>query len=153
MEKRNFKLQAKFKKMKENEVRYEEYLTEDAKVIITAFGLCSRIAKKTVDIGREAGIKLGLFRPITLWPFPYAQIEKIAARKDVRFFISVEMNAGQMVDDVRLAVKGRTPTRFYGRMGGIVPFPDEILVELQKMDTELEQVQNASVREFSDRFV
>lgn len=127
MEKRNFKLQAKFKKMKENEVRYEEYKTDDAEVIIVAFGLSSRIAKKTVDIGREAGIKLGLFRPITLWPFPSGQIEQIAVRSDVKFFISVEMNAGQMVEDVQLAVCGKKPVQFFGRFGGIVPTPDETL--------------------------
>jgi 2-oxoglutarate ferredoxin oxidoreductase subunit alpha len=127
MEERNFKLQAKFKEMKENEVCYEEYMTDDAEVIIVAFGLCSRIAKKTVDIGREHGIKLGLFRPITLWPFPYEQIEQIAARKDVKFFISVEMNAGQMVEDVQLAVCGKKPVQFFGRFGGIVPTPDETL--------------------------
>jgi 2-oxoglutarate ferredoxin oxidoreductase subunit alpha len=132
MEERNFKLQAKFKKMKENEVRFEEYLTDDAEVIIVAFGLCSRIAKKTVDIGREAGIKLGLFRPVTLWPFPYEQIDLIAARKDVKFFISVEMNAGQMVEDVQLAVCGKKPVRFFGRFGGIVPTPDETLQAVKK---------------------
>jgi 2-oxoglutarate ferredoxin oxidoreductase subunit alpha len=132
MEKRNIKLQAKFKKMKENEVRYEEYKTSDAEIIIVAFGLCSRIAKKTVDIGREAGIKLGLFRPITLWPFPYEQIEQIAVRNDVKFFISVEMNAGQMVEDVQLAVCGKKPVQFFGRFGGIVPTPDETLQAIKK---------------------
>jgi 2-oxoglutarate ferredoxin oxidoreductase subunit alpha len=132
MEKRNLKLQAKFKKMKENEVRYEGYMIDDAEVIIVAFGLCSRIAKKTVDIGREAGIKLGLFRPITLWPFPYEQIEQAAVRNDVKFVISVEMNAGQMVEDVQLAVCGKKPVQFFGRLGGIVPTPDETFQAVKK---------------------
>jgi len=124
MEKRNVKLQKKFKIMKENEVRFEEYRTDDAEVIVTAFGLCSRIAKKTVDMGRDMGIKLGLFRPISLWPYPYLELENIASRDFVKFFISLEMNAGQMVEDVKLAVCGKKPVHFYGRMGGIVPTPE-----------------------------
>lgn len=125
MEKRNLKLQEKFKKIRQNEVRFEEYKTDDAEVIIVAFGLCSRISKKTIDIGRQIGIKMGLFRPITLWPFPYEQLEEIASRNHVKFFISVEMNAGQMVEDVKLAVCGKKPVHFFGRLGGIVPTPDE----------------------------
>jgi len=125
MEKRNLKLQEKFKKIRQNEVRFEEYKTDDAEIIIVAFGLCSRISKKTIDIGRQIGIKMGLFRPITLWPFPYEQLEEIASRNHVKFFISVEMNAGQMVEDVKLAVCGKKPVHFFGRLGGIVPTPDE----------------------------
>ena len=132
MEKRNLKLQKKFKTMKENEVRFEEYRTDDAEVIVTAFGLCSRIAKKTVDIGRDVGIKLGLFRPISLWPYPYQQLENIASRDFVKFFISLEMNAGQMVEDVKLAVCGKKPVHFYGRMGGIVPTPEEFFTEIKQ---------------------
>lgn len=131
MEKRNLKLQEKYKKIIENEIRYEEYRTDDADVIIVAFGLCSRITKKTVDLGREEGLKLGLFRPVTLWPFPYPQVENIAGREHVRFFISVEMNAGQMVEDVRLAVCGKKPVYFFGRLGGIVPTPEEALSALK----------------------
>lgn len=125
MEKRNLKLQEKYRKIKKNEVRYEEYKTDDAEVIVIAYGLCSRISKKAVEIGREAGIKLGLFRPITLWPFPSKQIEELASRDQVKFFISIEMNAGQMVEDVKLAVCGKKPVHFFGRLGGIVPTPDE----------------------------
>ncbi len=131
MEKRNVKLQKKFKIMKENEVRFEEYRTDDAEVIVTAFGLCSRIAKKTVDMGRDMGIKLGLFRPISLWPYPYLELENIASRDFVKFFISLEMNAGQMVEDVKLAVCGKKPVHFYGRMGGIVPTPEEFFTEIK----------------------
>jgi 2-oxoglutarate ferredoxin oxidoreductase subunit alpha len=136
MEKRNLMLQKKFMDIKDNEVRFEEYRTDDAEIIVTAFGLCSRIAKKTIDIGRDAGIKLGLFRPITLWPFPYDQLENIASRDQVKFFISIEMNAGQMVEDIKLAVCGKKPVHFYGRMGGIVPTPDEVYEKIKQLHDE-----------------
>ena len=126
MEKKNLILQEKYKKIVKNEVRFEEYQTDDAEIVIAAFGLTSRISKKVVDLGREEGIKIGLFRPISLWPFPMNQIAEIASRDCVKFFISVEMNAGQMVEDVRLAVSGKKPVYFYGRMGGIIPTPAEI---------------------------
>ena len=125
MEKRNFKLQEKYAKIIENEIRFEQYLLDDAEIVVVAFGLCSRISKKVVDMARKAGFKMGLFRPVTLWPFPTKQIEKIATKKNVNFFISIEMNAGQMVEDVRLAVCGRKPVHFFGRLGGIVPSPEE----------------------------
>jgi 2-oxoglutarate ferredoxin oxidoreductase subunit alpha len=127
MEQKNFKLQKKFNKIIENEVRFEEYEMEDAEIVLVAYGLSSRICKKTVDFGREQGLKIGLFRPITLWPFPWKKIESLAALDKIRFFMSIEMSAGQMVEDVKLAVCGKTPVHFYGRMGGIVPTPDEVL--------------------------
>jgi 2-oxoglutarate ferredoxin oxidoreductase subunit alpha len=127
MEEVNRKLQAKYMKMKENEVRYEEYKMDDVEVVITAFGLTSRICKKVTDLAREQGIKAGLFRPITLWPFPEKEFAAIADQEKVKFFLSVEMNTGQMVEDVKLAVCGKKPVNFYGRQGGIVPTPDEIL--------------------------
>ncbi len=127
MEKRNLMLQAKYKKILENEVRFEEYRTDDAEIIVAAYGLCSRISKKAVDLGREAGLKLGLFRPITLWPYPWKEIEALASHDRVKYFISVEMNAGQMVEDVKLAVCGKKPVHFFGRLGGIVPTPEETL--------------------------
>jgi 2-oxoglutarate ferredoxin oxidoreductase subunit alpha len=127
MEKRNLILQEKYKEIVTNEVRCEEYRTHDAEIIVVAYGLCSRISRKTIDMGRQEGIKMGLFRPITLWPFPYPQLENIAAREHVKFFISVEMNAGQMVEDVKLAVCGEKPVHFFGRLGGIVPTPEEVL--------------------------
>ena len=126
MEVVNLKLQEKFKTIVENEVRYEEYMMDDAEIVVTAFGLCSRIGKKAVDIGRAEGLKIGLFRPITLWPFPAPQVEEIAGRDGVKFFISIEMNAGQMVEDVKLSVCGKKPVYFYGRLGGIVPTPQEV---------------------------
>lgn len=131
MEKRNLKLQAKYKKILDNEVRFEEYRIEDAEFVIVAFGLCSRITKKTVDFGREAGLKLGLFRPITLWPFPSSRLSELSSRNQIKFFISIEMNAGQMVEDVKLAVCGKKPVHFYGRLGGIVPTPEECFDAVQ----------------------
>lgn len=132
MEEKNIELQAKFKKIEENEVRFEEYKIDDAEIIIVSFGLSSRISKKSVDMAREAGLKVGLFRPITVWPFPANQIADIAARKQVKFFISIEMNAGQMVEDVKLAVNGKKSVYFYGRMGGIIPTPKEIFTAVQE---------------------
>ncbi|MFQ6038539.1 MAG: 3-methyl-2-oxobutanoate dehydrogenase subunit VorB [Candidatus Aminicenantales bacterium] len=135
MEKRNLKLQAKYKEIMAKEVRFEEYRVEDAEIIIMAYGLCSRISKKAVDMGREAGLKCGLFRPITLWPFPWKEIEALADEERVRFFITVEMNAGQMVEDVKLAVCGKKPVYFFGRLGGIVPTPEETFKAIQsRMD-------------------
>jgi 2-oxoglutarate ferredoxin oxidoreductase subunit alpha len=127
MEEKNNILQEKYKKIKENEVRFEEYQIEDAEIIITAFGLTSRVCKKAVDLAREAGIKMGLFRPITLWPYPGKRIAGLAGQERVKFFLSVEMNTGQMVEDVRLAVSGQKPVYFYGRQGGIIPTPEEIV--------------------------
>ena len=133
MEKRNIKLQKKYEKIKKNEVRYEEYQTDDAEIIITSFGLTSRVCKKTVDIGRDEGMKIGLFRPQTLWPFPWDKLNEYGDKNHVKFFISIEMNAGQMVEDVKLAVCGKKPVHFYGRMGGIVPDPVEILDQIKKI--------------------
>lgn len=133
MEEKNEHLQEKYKKIRKNEIRYDEYKLDDAEIIITSFGLSSRICKKTVDIGREKGLKIGLFRPITAWPFPYNKVEALSRKETVKFFISVEMNAGQMVEDIRLSACGRKPVHFYGRMGGIVPTPDEIFHEIEKI--------------------
>lgn len=127
MEAVNNKLQEKYKKIEENEVRFEEYQIDDAEIIVMAFGLTSRICKKVVDLARKSGIKMGLLRPITLWPFPNQKVAELAASDRVKFFLSVEMNAGQMVQDIKLAVEGGKPVYFYGRTGGIIPTPEEIL--------------------------
>lgn len=127
MEQKNIRLQAKYREIEANEVRIDEYNLEDAEVVLVAFGLTSRICKKVVDLGREQGVKMGLLRPVTLWPFPTGRIEQLAADDKVRMFVTAEMNAGQMVEDVRLAVNGRKPVYFTGRMGGILPTPEEIL--------------------------
>lgn len=132
MEQKNHILQEKYRKIIENEVRFENYQLEDAEIVISAFGVTSRICKKTVDLAREQGIKMGLLRPITLWPFPTNQFANLAAQNRVKFFLSIEMNVGQMVEDIRLAVNGSKPVHFYGRQGGIIPTPDEILNVAQK---------------------
>lgn len=127
MERKNKHLQAKYQEIEENEIRTEEYQLDDAEIVVMAFGLSSRICKKVVDLARAAGIKMGLLRPITLWPFPTARIAELAAKDSVKFFFTVEMNVGQMVEDVKLAVNGTKPVHFYGRVGGIIPTPEEVL--------------------------
>ncbi|GAB1371009.1 3-methyl-2-oxobutanoate dehydrogenase subunit VorB [Candidatus Kapaibacterium sp.] len=124
MEEINHRLQAKYKKMEENEVRYVEMNTEDADYIFTGFGLGARICMKAMQMARENGFKVGLVRPITLFPFPTKVYNDLGAR--VKGILDVEMNAGQMVEDVRLSVNGQTKVEFYGRMGGVIPSPEEI---------------------------
>jgi 2-oxoglutarate ferredoxin oxidoreductase subunit alpha len=130
MEEVNDRLQVKYELMQQ-EVRYETIDTEDADVLMVAFGLSARICQKTIELAREKGIKAGLFRPVTLYPFPYAAIAETA--KNSQFILTVEMNAGQMVEDVRLAVNGKYPVYHKGRMGGIVPSPEEILKEIETL--------------------
>jgi len=127
MEQKNIRLQAKYRKIEANEVRVEEYRMDDAEVVMMAYGVTSRICKKVVDLGREKGVKMGLVRPITVWPFPTERLSELANDDKVKMFVTAEMNAGQMVEDVRLAVDGRKPVYFTGRMGGILPTPEEIL--------------------------
>ncbi|MBW2731511.1 MAG: 3-methyl-2-oxobutanoate dehydrogenase subunit VorB [Deltaproteobacteria bacterium] len=127
MEAVNNELQAKYKAISENEVRYEGYNLDDAEVVLVAYGVTSRVCRKVVDLGRDNGMKVGLLRPQTLWPYPTAAISELADESRVKLFMSVEMSAGQMVEDVRLAVEGRKPVHFYGRTGGIIPTPEEII--------------------------
>ncbi|MDD5975881.1 MAG: 3-methyl-2-oxobutanoate dehydrogenase subunit VorB [Bacteroidales bacterium] len=129
MEATNNRLQAKYKLIEENEVRYEEYMLDDADYVFVAFGSSARICKHAVEIARAEGIKVGVLRPITLFPFPTKKIQELAQR--VKGFMSVEMSAGQMVEDVRLAVNGSRPVGFYGRQGGIVPSAEEALDALK----------------------
>lgn len=130
MEQRNLHLQAKYNEIKEKEVRYETMQMEDADYMIVAFGSAARLAEKAIEIAREEGIKVGLFRPITLWPFPETQISDMA--KKTKGVLVVEINAGQMVDDVRLAVNGEVRVEHFGRLGGIVPEPEEIVNVLKE---------------------
>ena len=117
--------------MEENEVRYECICCDDAEYVIVAFGSSARICSATVEMARAEGIKLGLLRPITLYPFPTREIAALADR-GVRGFLSVELNAGQMVEDVRLAVGGKAPVEHYGRQGGMIYSPDEVLTALKE---------------------
>ncbi len=125
MEATNLRLQAKYREIEKNEVRTEQYLCDDADYIIVAFGLSARICQKAAEVARANGQKVGIVRPITLYPFPTKEIAELAGK--AKGMLCVEMSAGQMVDDVRLAVNGKIPVEFYGRLGGIVPSPDEVL--------------------------
>ena len=130
MEQRNLHLQEKYRKIRENEVRYETKFMDDAEYMIVAFGSAARIAEKAIEMARAEGIKVGLFRPITLWPFPTNEIAAAAAK--VKGVLVAEINAGQMIDDVRLAVNGQVPVEHYGRLGGIVPEPEEMVKVLKE---------------------
>jgi 2-oxoglutarate ferredoxin oxidoreductase subunit alpha len=125
----NLKLQAKYRKMEENEVLYETLGCEDAEYIFVAFGLSARICQKSMDLARSKGIKVGLFRPITLFPFPVKPIHDLA--KKVKGILVVEMNAGQMIEDVRLSVGCSIKVEHFGRFGGIIPTPDEVVKALE----------------------
>lgn len=131
MEVHNLHLQEKYRTIRETEVRYETWQCDDAEYVIVAFGSAARMAQKAIDMARADGIKVGLFRPITLWPFPTEQIADMAKAK--KGMLVVEINAGQMVEDVRLAVNGSTPVAHFGRLGGIVPEPNEIVDALLEM--------------------
>ncbi len=131
LEKHNEHLQAKYNTIKENEVKVESYNIEDADVVISAYGTTSRIAKTAISQLEKEGYKVGLIRPITLWPFPYKEFEKI--NKDCKGILTVEMNTGQMIDDIEIAVKGKYPVYFHGRTGGMVPTPDEIIDKVKKI--------------------
>ncbi len=127
MEQVNLQLQEKYRRLRQ-EVRFEAFHTEDADVMLVAYGLAARIGQKALELARARGIKVGLLRPITLYPFPHAVIGNLAP--NVASFLVVEMNAGQMLEDVRLAVNGTRPVYFKGRMGGMIPTPEEVLDEI-----------------------
>ncbi len=131
LERLNQKLQAKYRQIEKREVLCEEYLLDDAEMVVVAYGIAARISRAAVDRAREEGIRIGLIRPITLWPFPSEQVSRAAEK--FRVFLAVEMSAGQMVQDVRLAVAGRAPVLFYGRMGGAIPTVDEVLEEIRQL--------------------
>jgi 2-oxoglutarate ferredoxin oxidoreductase subunit alpha len=135
LERANLRLQAKLREIAKNEVRWKEFNTENADLLLVAFGTVGRICQTAVREARAKGLRVGLLRPITLWPFPSARLAELA--QQVRGMLVVEMNAGQMLEDVRLSVEGACPVRFYGRLGGVVPLPDEILLELEKLDAEV----------------
>ena len=129
MEQRNLHLQEKYQAIRDAEVRYEAEQCDDADYVIVAFGSAARVAEKSIETAREQGLKVGLFRPITLWPFPSQQIHELAKTK--KGILVAEINAGQMIEDVRLAVDGLIPVEHFGRLGGIVPEPEEIVEALK----------------------
>lgn len=130
MEEINIRLQKKYREIEKNEIRYEAVDCDDADYLIVAYGLVARICQKAAELAREKGMKVGVFRPVTLFPYPYAELKKHAEK--VKGILDVEMNAGQMVEDVRLALDGILPVHFHGRMGGVVPSPEEILEKLEE---------------------
>lgn len=125
----NKKLQAKYREIEEKEVRFEKINCDDADYIFIAYGSSARICQKSMDIARKEGIKVGILRPITLYPFPTKAIAEMANK--VKGMLAVEMSAGQMVEDVRLAVNGKVKVEHYGRMGGVIPAPEEIVDALK----------------------
>ena len=125
LEEVNWSLFRRYQLIQKDETSYECYKVEDAKLIITAFGIGARIAKGAIRQARADGLKVGMFRPITLWPFPQQQLKELA--KNTRYFLDFEMNMGQMIDDVRLSLEGRGDVSFYGRPGGVIPTPTEVL--------------------------
>ena len=130
MEARVHRLLKKYEQMENEDLRYEKIDCDDAQYLIVAYGSSARISQKAVQLGREKGIKVGLLRPITLFPFPSDILNELAGR--VKGILSVEMNAGQMVEDVRLAVNGKIGVEHYGRFGGMVHSPNEILEALEE---------------------
>jgi len=135
LERTNVERFERYDRIKATEQRAEEYLTEDADIVLVAFGATSRIARSAVNKARAKGIKAGLIRPITLWPFPTDAIER--AIPTASAFLTVEMNMGQMVEDVRLTVLGRKPVEFFGRAGGIIPTPAETLAVIERLAADL----------------
>ncbi len=129
----NLRLLNRWRTIQQNEVRYREYYLDDAEFAVVGFGTAGRIALSAVREARAEGIKVGLLRPVVVNPFPYKAIEALANSGRVNAFLVTEMNSGQMLEDVRLAVKDRAPVEFYGRLGGVVPFPDEILDEIRRI--------------------
>ena len=130
-EKTNIRLLKRWEEIQAKEIRYKEYYLDDAEFVVVGFGTAGRVALSAVRAARAQGIKVGLFRPVTVSPFPYGRVAELASKS--KALLVVEMNSGQMLEDVRLAVNGKTPIEFYGRLGGVVPFPDEILAEIQRV--------------------
>ena len=130
LENHQLRMEAKYIRAQQNEVRWEEYRTDDAELIVAGYGIVSRVLRSAVDRLRQEGIKVGLFRPITLWPFPSKELAAAAMRAEK--VLVVELSNGQMVDDVRLALDGKRPVEFYGRVGGNVPSVEELLAKIEE---------------------
>ncbi|MBQ6898557.1 MAG: 3-methyl-2-oxobutanoate dehydrogenase subunit VorB [Clostridia bacterium] len=132
LEKKVFERYERYALVEKNEVMYEEYLMDDAEICVVAFGITSRVAKNAINVAREKGIKVGLIRPITLWPFPKDVLLKAADK--CKAFISVEMNMGQMIEDVELAIRCRKPVYLCSRTGGMIPSPEEVLAKIEEVN-------------------
>jgi 2-oxoglutarate/2-oxoacid ferredoxin oxidoreductase subunit alpha len=131
LERENLKLQAIIEQIVANEVRYAEYMIDGAEIVVVAYGTAGRIAQTAVKQARAEGIRAGLFRPISVYPFPYEQLDQVAT--SARQILVVELSAGQMLEDVQLATRCRLPISFFGKMGGLVPLPEEILEQVKKL--------------------
>ena len=131
LEKENIRLQGIIQEIKANEVRYDEYMMDGAKLVVVAYGTAGRIVQTAVKQARSQGLPVGLFRPISMFPFPYERLNAIADTAEQ--FLVVELSAGQMIEDVRLGTGCRKPINFYGKMGGIVPLPEDILAEIDRL--------------------
>lgn len=129
-EKVNLKIQAKYREVEKNEQRFEKLFCEDAEYALVAFGTAARICQKAIQLGRAKGLKIGLLRPISLYPYPVVAVKEMM--KKVKGILVVEMNAGQMLEDIRLIVEGKVPVEHYGRFGGIMPSPEEVLLALEQ---------------------
>jgi len=127
----NLRLMQRWQEVEKHEVRFKSYYLDDAEYVVIGFGTAGRISLSAVRAAREKGIKVGLLRPITVAPFPRDILDELTEK--VKAFLVVEMNSGQMLEDVRLVVRGRKPVEFFGRMGGVVPFPDEVLTEIERL--------------------
>ena len=132
LERVNFERFDRYKTIEENEVMYEEYLMDDAEICVTAFGIAARVAKNAINEARKRGIKVGLIRPITLWPFPSVPFKKAA--KQCKQIISVELSMGQMIEDVRLATECKVPVTLCNRTGGMIPSPEQVLGAIIEAD-------------------
>ncbi len=131
VERHNYDLQAKYGQIEKNEIRFEQYKLDDADIVIVAYGIAARIARGAIEEARNLGIKVGLIRPITLWPFPSEQINKVAEKLPI--FLVVELSCGQMLEDVRLAVAGKAPVVFWGRPGGGIPTVEQVLEQIKQL--------------------
>ncbi len=148
-EKTNLRLLETWRQVEANEVRFKEYFLEEAELVVVGFGTAGRVALSAVRAARAEGIKVGLLRPITVSPFPYQKIAALAAQ--AKTFLVTEMNSGQMLDDVRLAVAGKKPVAFHGRLGGMVPLPDEILGEIHRLARSAPKVESDPRAEWMER--
>ena len=130
----NIRLVERWKEIERNEIRFKEYYLDDAEIVVIGYGTAGRVSLTAIRAAREEGIKVGLLRPISVSPFPYERIAELVPQ--AKALLVVEMSAGQMLNDINLAVGGRVPVDFYGRMGGVVPFPDEILSEIRRVESD-----------------
>jgi 2-oxoglutarate ferredoxin oxidoreductase subunit alpha len=144
LERRNLDLQRKYREIARHETRWEGWQLDDAELVIVAYGTAARVARSAIACAREKGIRVGLFRPITLWPFPTHELARLSRR--VGGMLTVELSSGQMVEDVRLAVEGRCPVAFHGRMGGMVPTPDEVFGALKALKGKVERTRMHEVQ-------